>query len=70
MELEWVAFPFSRDLPNPGTEHQVSHIAGRFFTSCLFHNKAVEKAVHYYYPLTLKIVTLNQRKQFSKQKIF
>ena len=31
--LEWVAIPFARDLPNPGVEYQVSHIAGRFFTS-------------------------------------
>ena len=31
--LEWIAFPFSRDLPNPGTEPRSSHIAGRFFTS-------------------------------------
>ena len=29
--LEWVAIPFSRDLPNPEIE-QVSCIAGRFFT--------------------------------------
>ena len=35
--LEWVAFPFSRDLPNPGIKPrdqiQVSCIAGRFFTT-------------------------------------
>ena len=35
--LEWVVFSFSRDLPNPGIQPreptQVSHIAGRFFTS-------------------------------------
>ena len=31
--LEWIAFPFSRDLPNPGIEPRSSHIAGRFFTS-------------------------------------
>ena len=29
--LEWVAFLFSGDLPNPGIE--VSHIAGILFTS-------------------------------------
>ena len=29
--LEWVAFPFSRDLPDPEIG-QVSCIAGRFFT--------------------------------------
>ena len=27
--LEWVAVPSLGDLPNPGTEPQVSHIAGR-----------------------------------------
>ena len=35
--LEWVAFPFLGDLPNPGIEPrsptQVSSIAGGFFTS-------------------------------------
>ena len=40
--LEWVAIPFSRDLPNPGIElrssqprhqTQVSHISGGFLTS-------------------------------------
>ena len=30
--LEWVAIPFSRDLPNPGIKPR-SHIAGGFFTS-------------------------------------
>ena len=31
--LEWVAFPFSRGSPQPKDRTQVSHIAGRFFTS-------------------------------------
>ena len=31
--LEWVAFPFSRVLPNLWIEPRSSHIAGRFFTS-------------------------------------
>ena len=31
--LEWVAFPFSRGSSQPGDQTQVSHIAGRFFTS-------------------------------------
>ena len=30
--LEWVAISFSRDLPDPGREYQVSCTAGRFFT--------------------------------------
>ena len=30
--LEWVVVPFSRDLPTQGL-NEVSHIAGRFFTS-------------------------------------
>ena len=31
--LEWVAFPFFRETPQPRDWTQVSHIAGRFFTS-------------------------------------
>ena len=31
--LEWVAFPRSRDSSQPRDQTQVSHIAGRFFTS-------------------------------------
>ena len=31
--LEWVAFPFSRGSPQPRDQTQISHIAGRFFTS-------------------------------------
>ena len=31
--LEWVAFPFSRASSQPRDRSQVSHIAGRFFTS-------------------------------------
>ena len=31
--LEWVAFPFSRGSSQPRDGTQVSHIAGRFFTS-------------------------------------
>ena len=31
--LEWVAFPFSRESSQPRGQTQVSHIAGRFFTS-------------------------------------
>ena len=31
--LEWVAFPFSRGSSHPSDRTQVSHIAGRFFTS-------------------------------------
>ena len=31
--LEWVATPFSRGSPQPRDRTQVSHIAGRFFTS-------------------------------------
>ena len=32
-KLEWVAFPFSRGSSQPRDLIQVSHIAGRFFTS-------------------------------------
>ena len=32
-KLEWVAFPFSRGSSQPTDRTQVSHIAGRFFTS-------------------------------------
>ena len=31
--LEWVAIPFSRRSSQPRDQTQVSHIAGRFFTS-------------------------------------
>ena len=31
--LEWVAFPFSRESSKPRDRTQVSHIAGKFFTS-------------------------------------
>ena len=31
--LEWVVFPFSRGSSQPRDRTQVSHIAGRFFTS-------------------------------------
>ena len=31
--LQWVAFPFSKGYSQPGDRTQVSHIAGRFFTS-------------------------------------
>ena len=31
--LKWVAFPFSRESSQPRHRTQVSHIAGRFFTS-------------------------------------
>ena len=31
--LEWVGFPFSRESAQPRDRTQVSHIAGRFFTS-------------------------------------
>ena len=32
-KLEWVAVPFSRGSSQPSDGTQVSHIAGRFFTS-------------------------------------
>ena len=31
--LEWIAFAFSRESSQPRDQTQVSHIAGRFFTS-------------------------------------
>ena len=31
--LEWVAFPFSREFSQPRDQTQISHIAGRLFTS-------------------------------------
>ena len=39
--LEWVAFPFSRGSSQPSDWTQVSHTAGRFFTSWV-----TRKAVH------------------------
>ena len=34
--LQWVAIPFSRGSSQTRDRTQVSHIAGRFFTSCIF----------------------------------
>jgi len=31
--LEWVAIPFSRDLPDPGIEHTSPALAGGFVTT-------------------------------------
>ena len=31
--LEWVAFPFPEDLPNPGIKPMSPALAGRFFTT-------------------------------------
>ena len=31
--LEWVAIPFSRDLPSPGMEPRSPALSGRFFAS-------------------------------------
>ena len=41
--MEWVAFPFSRGSYQPRDRTQVSHIAGRFFTSW-----ATREAQEYY----------------------
>ena len=41
--LEWVAVPFSRGSSQPRDQTQVSHIVGRFFTSC-----ATKKAQEYW----------------------
>ena len=43
--LEWVAFPFSRGLSQHGDWTQVSHIAGRFFTSWAARAKLIEKMI-------------------------
>ena len=39
--LEWVAFPFSRGSAQRRDQTQVSHIAGRFFTSWATREAAV-----------------------------
>ena len=44
--LEWVAFPFSKGSSQPRNQTQVSHIAGKFFTSWATrddHRKSVKK---------------------------
>ena len=41
--LEWVAFPISRRSSHPMDWTQVSHIAGRFFTSWATREANVEK---------------------------
>ena len=60
--LEWVAISFYMGSSWPRNWTGVSCIAGRFSTSCLFNNKAAEKAVHCYYPLTLRIVNFKSEK--------
>ena len=45
--LEWVAFPFSRGSSQPRDQTQVSHIAGRFFTSWAT-REALEYVYHIY----------------------
>ena len=46
--MEWVAIPFSRDLPNPGIEPKSPVLAGGFFTieplgkshnQCVYHQR-------------------------------
>ena len=44
--LEWVAFPFSRGSSQPRDRTQVSHIAGRFFTSWATREAHYYKASH------------------------
>ena len=41
--LEWVVFPFSRRSSQPRDQTQVSHIAGRLFTTF---RKALDKAIN------------------------
>ena len=53
--LEWVAFPFSGGSSQPTDLTQVSHIAGRFFTSW-----ATRKAQEYWSPSLLQGIFLTQ----------
>ena len=48
--LEWVAFPFSRRSSQPRDQTQVSHIAGRFFTSWA---TSLQTRSSLYYPLKI-----------------
>ena len=42
--LEWVAFPFSRGSSQPRAQTQVSHVAGRFFTTELWGKRGEDKS--------------------------
>ena len=54
--LEWVAFPFSRGFSQHRDQAQVSHIAGRFFTSW-----ATREALSYWrFNQNLKLFRFNQ----------
>ena len=45
--LEWVVFPFPRDLPNPGIKLGVSCIAGEFFTNWAIREALSSRKVNY-----------------------
>ena len=42
--LEWAAFPFSRGSSQPRAQTQVSHVAGRFFTTELWGKRGEDKS--------------------------
>ena len=59
--LEWVAFPFSRESPQPRDRTRVSHIAGGFFT-----NWAIRETPSYSFPCSqISILTLTPRSMCS-----
>ena len=45
--LEWVAIPFSRESDRPRDWTQVSHIAGRFFTSWATRKAHLDSLFHF-----------------------
>ena len=58
--LEWIVFPFSRGSYQPRVWTQVSHIAGRFFTSW-----ATREAQEYWLPLN----TCKKKNQKKKNQL-
>ena len=51
--LEWIAFPFSRGSSQPRDQTQVSHTAGRFFTSWAT-REALELVGAWFYTLLMR----------------
>ena len=58
--LEWVAFPFSRGSPQPRDRTQVSHTAGRFFTSWANCGKFLEMRIPEHLTCLLKNLCMGQ----------
>ena len=61
--LEWVTFPFSRGSSQPKDQTQVSHIAGRFFTS-----RATRQGIPCKYFISLSVKCDNSFKEVKEKR--